>query len=237
MLPLPCLPSDVDGDKYGLGFYCPSYAVVIPVTHPTTPCLLKRIVPQTYPSMNSFLLHTCGTVVHSHPARGCAAELSTSVVIRFISSSLTQSQVGPLDINTGTWIWHQELQAPSFCNILLDELENLFVDIGAGSMDRVNTISLLLPIEDVRAIALLRSMRRKTFSWVQELSHDLTLAMASMNEERGRLSRDMTATCRSTFDVDPAIRYTKSSRDVDTLLSCAFFIYALRPSSACMSSF
>ena len=33
-------------------------------------------------------------------------------------------QVGPLDLNTGIWIWHQELQDASFCNALLDELDS-----------------------------------------------------------------------------------------------------------------
>ena len=93
-------------------------------------------------------------------------------------------QVGPLDPNTGTWIWHQELQNPPFCNALLDELESLFVEVGTSSIDGVlmSSISLLTtqvlassPSGDVSewAIALLRSVRTRTFSWVQELSYDL----------------------------------------------------------------
>jgi hypothetical protein len=149
-------------------------------------------------------------------------------------------QVGPLDLNTGMWIWHQELQESSFCNALLDELDSLFVDVGAGSIDGVlmNTISLLLtrvlassPSEGVsdRAITLLRSVRRKTLSWVQELSYDL--AMAPTNKEHRNLLLEMAATCRSTFDVDPATlrKLFHSPEDVDTLLSSAFFIRTLRP--------
>ena len=149
-------------------------------------------------------------------------------------------QVGPLDLNTGTWIWYQELQDSSFCDALLDELEKSFVD-GAGLIDGVlmNTISLLLtrvlassPSEDIsdRAIALLRSVRRKTFSWVQELLYDLE--MAPTNQERRDLLLYMAATCRSTFDVDPTTlcQLLHSAEDVDTLLSCAFFSRALFPS-------
>ncbi|KAN0084492.1 hypothetical protein V8E55_007996, partial [Tylopilus felleus] len=33
--------------------------------------------------------------------------------------SYAVSQVGPFDFNTGTWIWHRELQDPSFCITLL----------------------------------------------------------------------------------------------------------------------
>ena len=44
------------------------------------------------------------------------------------------SQVGPLS-NTGEFIWHQEPQDTSFCHALLDELESLLVDAGAGSSD------------------------------------------------------------------------------------------------------
>jgi hypothetical protein len=152
-------------------------------------------------------------------------------------------QVGPLNLNTGTWVWHQELHDSCFCNALLDELDSLFVDV-AGLVDGVlmNTISLLLtrvlassPSKGVsdRAIALLWSVRRVTFSWVQELSYDL--AQAPTNEERTKLLLDMAATCRSTFDVDPATlrKLFHSAEDVDALLSCGFFIHALRP--ICMS--
>ena len=151
-------------------------------------------------------------------------------------------QVGPLDLNTGTWIWHQELQDPSFCDALLDELEKLFVD-GTGSIAGVlmNTVSLLLtrvlmssPSEDIsdRVIVLLRSVRRKTFSWVQDLLYDLD--MAPMNRERQNLLLYMTTTCRSTFDVDPAtLRHLlHSAEDVDALLSCAFLPKALPSMSA-----
>ena len=152
-------------------------------------------------------------------------------------------QVGPLDLNTGTWIWHQELQDSCFCNALLNELDSLFVDV-AGLIDGVlmNTISLLLTrvlasspgkaVSD-RAITLLRSVRKVTFNWVQELSHDL--AQAPTNEERRELLLDMAATCRSMFDVDPATlrEVFHSAEDVDALLSCDFFIHALR--SHCMS--
>ena len=149
-------------------------------------------------------------------------------------------QVGPLDLDTGAWIWHQELQDSSFCNALLDELHSLFVDVGACSFDEVmmGTISLLLtrvlvssPIEGVseRAIELLRSVRRKTFSWVQELSYNLT--KAPINEERRNQLQNMAATCRSTFDLDPTTlrKLFHSAEDIDALLSCAAFIHALRP--------
>jgi hypothetical protein len=155
-------------------------------------------------------------------------------------------QVGPLDLDTGTWIWHQELQDSCFCNALLDELDSLVVDVGARSIDGVlmSTVSLLLtrvlassPSEGVfdRVIALLRSIRRKTFSWAQELSYDLAQSPTS-DERRGRLL-DMAATFRSTFDVDPAAlrKVLYSAEDVDALLSCSFFLRALL--RECMSNF
>ncbi|KAN0084605.1 hypothetical protein V8E55_008109 [Tylopilus felleus] len=85
------------------------------------------------------------------------------------------SQLRPFDLNTGAWIWHQELQEPSFCTTLLDELENLLMEVGASSMDSMlmNTISLLLtrvlvssPSKDIseQAIMLIRSVRKKTSS-------------------------------------------------------------------------
>ncbi|KAH0835817.1 hypothetical protein J3R83DRAFT_9676 [Lanmaoa asiatica] len=131
--------------------------------------------------------------------------------LRSRSLNFRRHDSGPLNLNTAEWIWHQELQESSFCDALLDELDNLIVEVGASSIDGVmmNTISLLLtrvlassPSEGVseRVIALLRSVRRKTFSWVQELSYNLE--KAPMNGERSSLLQDMAATCRSTFDVD-----------------------------------
>ena len=156
------------------------------------------------------------------------------------------SQVGPLDLNTGAWVWHQELQDPCFCNALLDELDSLVVDVGTRSIDGVlmSTVSLLLSrvlasssSEGVseRAIALLRSVRRKTFSWVQELSYDLT--QAPTNKERRTLLQAMAATCRSTLDVDPATlrKLFRSAEDVDALLSCAFFMHGSH--RKCMSDY
>ena len=83
-------------------------------------------------------------------------------------------------------------------------------------------------------MALLRIICRKTFSWVQELSYDMV--MAPMSKERRTLLRDLAATCQSTFDVDPAVfrKLFYSAEDIDALLSCAFFIYTLHPSSDCM---
>jgi hypothetical protein len=154
--------------------------------------------------------------------------------------TLAVSQAGPLDLYAGTWTWHQELQDPCFCNALLDELDRLIADVGGHSIDGVlmSTVSLVLtrvlgssPSQGVsdRAITLLRSVRRKTFGWVQELSYDL--AKAPTNKERRNLLLDMAATCRSTFDVDPTIlhKVLYSAEDVDALLSCAFFIHALCP--------
>jgi hypothetical protein len=157
-------------------------------------------------------------------------------------------QVGPLDLNTGTWVWHQELQDSCFCNTLLDELDSLVIDVGARSLDGVlmSAVSLLLtrvlassPSEGVsdRAIALLRSIRRKAFNWVQELSYDLR--MAPTHRERTSLLLDMATTCRSTFDVDPATlhKVLYSAEDVDALLSCGLFIHALHREIQGMSNF
>ena len=148
-------------------------------------------------------------------------------------------EVGPLDLNTGAWIWHQELQDASFCNALLDELDDLLGEIGDRSVDAVLmvVISLLLtrvlvssPSEGVSevTIALLRKVRKKTFRWVQDLSYDLSRTPTNKLEERGTLLLDMATTCRSTFHVDGAIlpKLFISAEDVDALLSCAFFIAA-----------
>ena len=154
------------------------------------------------------------------------------------------SEVGPLNLNTGTWTWHQELQDASFCSALLDKFDSLLVEVGDRSVDAVlmTVISLLLtrvlassPSEGVLevAIALLRKVRKKTFDWVQGLSYDLG---RTPNEERGTLLLDMAIACRSTFNVDSAIlpKLFISAEDVDALLSCILFIATCR--DICMFS-
>ncbi|KAG9308685.1 hypothetical protein JVU11DRAFT_11642 [Chiua virens] len=146
-------------------------------------------------------------------------------------------QVGPLDLDTGEWTWHQELQNPTFCNTFLKELESLFLDVAASSLDHVmmRTISLLLtrllasnPRESIleRALQLLRDVRWKTLEWVQELAYNLILEPTF--EGRRESLYNMAATCRSTFDVDTSVlpRLFLSAQDVDALLSCAFFTKA-----------
>ncbi|KAF8132556.1 hypothetical protein EV363DRAFT_1328807 [Boletus edulis] len=152
------------------------------------------------------------------------------------------SQIGPLDLTTGGLMWHQELQEPSFCHALLEELESLFDDLAASLLDGVamNTISFLAtrllassPCEDVseQAIRLLRNVRKKTFRWVKELSYNLI--QDPMSHERRKLLQDMAATCRSTCDVDPTTlrKIILSAEDVEALLACSIFIQATSPTN------
>ncbi|KAF8425082.1 hypothetical protein L210DRAFT_3567617, partial [Boletus edulis BED1] len=143
-------------------------------------------------------------------------------------------QVGP---RSGSLLnWHEELQQDTFGHALVDELESLVADIEANWLEGVtmNTISSLLsrllearPDEAVseRVVQLLRDVRMKTFSWVQELSDKLTRTPGE--EELRGLLRDTAAICRSTFDVDPVIieQLLNSPEDVEVLLSCAILIH------------
>ena len=148
------------------------------------------------------------------------------------------SQVGPLE-NTG-WTWHQEIQEPAFCYALLGELESLLRDIEANWLEGVtmNTISFLLrrllassPDHAVSlgALGLLRTVRRKVFSWVQELSAELVRTPGD-DGSRGVLW-DMAAICRGTFDVDPAMipELLHSAEDIEVLLYSAIIIHDHMP--------
>ena len=157
------------------------------------------------------------------------------------------SQVGPLD-NT-EWKWHQELQEPSFCYALLGELESLVGDVEANWLEGVtmDTISFLLrrlltPSPDqavsLRALELLRTVRGKVFSWVQELSAKLTKTPGDEGF-RGHL-RDAAAICRSTFDVNPSMieKLLHSAEDIKVLLSCAILIHDHTPSKvSCLPTY
>ncbi|KAF8550398.1 hypothetical protein OG21DRAFT_1514065 [Imleria badia] len=162
--------------------------------------------------------------------------------------SQAMAQVGPFS-STGELIWHRELQNASFCYRLLDELESLFVDIGAGSSDGpvMGTISILASLLasgpsgaiSERTLQLLRKVREKTFSWVSELLYDMI--KSPTNEERRRVLWNMAAICRGTFDVDPAIMHKllHSARDIEIALACAILmrtiISANFPNSASFS--
>ena len=157
------------------------------------------------------------------------------------------SQAGPLD-NT-EWKWHQELQEPTFCYALLGELESLVRDVEANWLEGVtmDTISFLLRrlltsspdrVISSRALELLRTVRGKVFSWVQELSAKLTKTPGD-GEFCGHL-RDAAAICRSTFDVDPSMirRLLHSAEDIKVLLSCAILIHDHTPSKvSCLPAY
>ena len=150
------------------------------------------------------------------------------------------AQVGPLS-NTGEFVWHRELQDASFCHALLDELENLLVEIRAGSSDGpvMATISILAgliasgPSEAIseRTFQLLRNVREKTFDWVNELLYDVI--KSPTNEEHRQVLWDMAAICRSTFDVDPAIMHKllHSARDIEIALTCAILMRTIVPAN------
>ncbi|KAF8439864.1 hypothetical protein L210DRAFT_3645838 [Boletus edulis BED1] len=150
----------------------------------------------------------------------------------------TVSQVGPLV--HGEWIWHQELQRPSFCYALLGELKNLVRDVEANWLEgtTMDTVSFLLrrllassPNQTVslKLLGFLRTVRRKLFSWVEELSSKLVETPGD-EDLRGFL-RGAAVICRSTFDVDPCwTRQLLHSGDINVLLSCAILIHDHTPS-------
>ena len=149
------------------------------------------------------------------------------------------SQVGPC-ANT-EWTWHQEIQQPTFCYALLGELQTFIQDVEASWLEVVtmDTISFLLrrllassPAQAIslEALGLLRTVRGKVFSWVEELSARL---IKTPGDEgfRGVL-RDTATICRSTFDVDPALipKLLHSAEDIEVLLASAVIIHDHVPS-------
>jgi hypothetical protein len=159
----------------------------------------------------------------------------------------TVTHVGPLDDTE--WTWHRELQRPSFCYALLGELESLVWDVEANWLESatMDTISFLLrrlltssPDQAVslRALGLLRTVRGKVFSWVEELSAKLTKTPGD-DELRGFL-RDAAAICRSTFDIDPSMirNLIHSAEDIGVLLYSAILIHDHTPSDvSCHSTY
>ena len=149
------------------------------------------------------------------------------------------SQVGPLE---SSWLtWHQEIQQPTFCEALLEELRRLIHDIKANWLEGVtmDTISFLLrrlltssPNQNVtlETLRLLRTVRSKVFVWTQELLAELVRTPEDKGF-RGALL-DTAAICRSTFDVDAAMvpNLLHSAEDIEILLSSAIIIHEHLPS-------
>ena len=149
------------------------------------------------------------------------------------------SQVGPLANKVSTW--HREIREPTFCYALLGELQSLIRDVEASWLEVVtmDTVSFILrrllassPDQAVtlKALGLLRTLRGKVFSWIQELLAELARTPADQGL-RGIL-RDTSATCRSTFDVDPPMipELLYSAEDIEVLLSSAILIHDHTPS-------
>ncbi|KAF8838139.1 hypothetical protein BDN67DRAFT_1024216 [Paxillus ammoniavirescens] len=147
------------------------------------------------------------------------------------------AQVGHL--NAGEWSWHRDLADPLFCKALLSEIGDLMLSVEANWLEGVTMASvsflisrLLTSNQDgdvrTRAHGFLREVRKKTFSWVQELS--LKVREVEDEEIRGRL-RDIAAICRGTFDVDREnmSEQLSSEEDVEILVSCAIFIHDSTP--------
>jgi hypothetical protein len=157
------------------------------------------------------------------------------------------SQVGPVD-NT-EWTWHRELQQAPFCHALLGELESLVRDVEANWLEAVtmDTISFLLRrllssspdrAVSLKALGLLRTVRGKVFSWIEELSTKLTETPGD-EEFRGYL-RDAAAICRGTFDVDPSMIQSllHSAEDIKVLLSSAMLVHDHTPSDvSCLRAY
>ena len=149
------------------------------------------------------------------------------------------SQIGPF--SNAEWIWHQEIQRPSFCFAVLEELESLLQDIEANWLEvsTMDTISFLLrrllasnTSQDVslKVLDLLDTVRNKALKWVDELS--AKLARTPDDDELRGFLRDSAAICRSTFDVDPSQipNLIISAQDVNTLIFCAIAIHDHTPS-------
>ncbi|EGO02914.1 hypothetical protein SERLA73DRAFT_70404 [Serpula lacrymans var. lacrymans S7.3] len=148
-------------------------------------------------------------------------------------------QVGPLSAHS-RWTWHEELENSEFGHALLGELQILKSSIEdnwlEGASMRIITILACRLLssaldEDVKQkiYCLLREVRCTTFQWVNQLSIKLEEAGDGDTQSKDFQSRvrDMAATCRATYDVDPHHLPFLLSRpnDVAAFIQCAVIIY------------
>ncbi len=163
-----------------------------------------------------------------------------------VHTLLTQSawQVGAVS-DDGTLQWHQELESPGFCELLLRELDDLLGSVEANWLEGVTVRTIILlasrmlasvastsePAVDL-AYQLLRRARGITFSWMRQLVSKLQRA----EEEDAicdfqRRVFEIAATCRCTYDIDPIhlSKLLQSREDVAILVECAITIYDNAP--------
>ncbi|KAH7924415.1 hypothetical protein BV22DRAFT_1013332 [Leucogyrophana mollusca] len=152
-------------------------------------------------------------------------------------------QVGPLG-NGNRRLWHDDLKDVAFGEVILDELRALLLSVESNWVEMVSmrtiialTRRLLTSAEDMGVIQgaydLLHTARSKTFNWLVELSRSLEDASgAGENESELRgIVRDMAATCRSTYDVEPIHieSLLHSSLDIQIFAQCAIIIHDNTP--------
>lgn len=141
--------------------------------------------------------------------------------------------------------WHEDLQSPDFCDVLLRELDDLLGSVEANWLESttVRTVVLLagrvlasgiLPPGDIldAAYRLLRRARDITFSWMHQLVDRLQRAEEEDTiRDLQRLVFESAATCRCTYDVDTDhFQFLLATRnDIAILIECSIMIYDNSP--------
>ncbi|PBL01428.1 hypothetical protein ARMGADRAFT_1059170 [Armillaria gallica] len=163
-----------------------------------------------------------------------------------VHTLLTQSawQVGVVS-DDGTLQWHQELESPDFCELLLRELDDLLGSVEANWLEGVTVRTIILlasrmlasvastsePAVDL-AYQLLRRARGITFSWMRQLVSKLQrVEEEDVICDFQRRVFEIAATCRCTYDIDPIhlSKLLQSREDVAILVECAITIYDNAP--------
>ncbi|KAH7917777.1 hypothetical protein BV22DRAFT_1042213 [Leucogyrophana mollusca] len=149
-------------------------------------------------------------------------------------------QVGPLGgVNR---LWHDDLKDAAFGKAILDELRALLRSVESNWVEMVSmktiialTRRLLTSAEDRGVIQgaydLLHAARSKTFNWLTELSRKLDSGAGESESDLRGIVRDMAATCRSTYDVEPTHieHLLHSSLDIQIFAQCAIIIHDNTP--------
>lgn len=140
---------------------------------------------------------------------------------------------------------HIELSDPSFCFVLLKEMEIFLRSIEASWLEGVSartiialTNRILVSTTDSHvkdhARSLLENARNVTFLWTRQLAKKL---QENEDETRGQELQlrvcEMAATCRMTYDVDREVlrELLVSDQDIAVLVECAILIHHNAPAN------
>ncbi|KIM46712.1 hypothetical protein M413DRAFT_23079 [Hebeloma cylindrosporum] len=228
----------------GEGLYCGLQYAVSHTTHAHNDTIVNQGACPSNLSIHEHLAFSnlrCGSHLQW---MNIARELRSNILTfsrEEVHTLLTQAawQIGPLSNDGLTRDWHFELGVSGFGLVLIREAMDLLSSVEANWIEGTTVKSIIYLASRLlastldwqvreNAYRLLGKARNMTHNWMLEIVNKLQDAVDDdQASELQRRACDMAATCRATFDVDPAHlnALLLSSADVAIAIECAIVLH------------